>query len=62
MFITVQVDSSQRIDDYDEGTKAALRKVMFDQRQKALGLATSGEIESQNVLKMAQNIPGGPPR
>ena len=56
----VQVDSTCRIDEYDESTQAALRKVMFDQRQKATGVVTSGDIESQNVLNMAQNIPGGP--
>jgi hypothetical protein len=54
------VDSTRRIDEYDEGTQAALRKVMFDQRQKAAGVVTSGNIESQNVSKMAQNIPGAP--
>jgi hypothetical protein len=54
------VDSTRRIDEYDEGTQAALRKVMFDQRQKAAGVVTSGDIESQNVFNMAQNVPGAP--
>lgn len=41
---TSKVDSSQRIDEYDESTQAAIRKIMFDQRQKMLGLPTSDEI------------------
>ena len=49
------MDSSQRIDEYDASTQAALRKVMFDQKQKALGLATSEDIVKENLLSMALN-------
>jgi hypothetical protein len=48
-----QVDSSQRIDEYDESTQAALRKVMFDQKQKASGLASSDDIVKDELLNMA---------
>ena len=56
------MDSTLRIDEYDEGTQAALRKVMFDQRQKAVELTVPGGIESHDVLNIPKNIPGGPNR
>jgi hypothetical protein len=30
----VQVDSTQNISEYDETTQAAIRKIMFEQKQK----------------------------
>jgi hypothetical protein len=54
------VDSSQRIDEYDEGTQGALRKIMFDQKQKQLGLASSNDIEAENILEKAKRLPGSP--
>jgi hypothetical protein len=41
---TSLVDSTRRIDSYDESTQAAIRKILFDQRQQRLGLPTSDEI------------------
>jgi hypothetical protein len=35
-----QVDSSQNITDYDEGTQASIRKIMFDQKQKVRTIRT----------------------
>jgi len=42
---TTLVDSRRRIDEYDGATQAAIRKIMFDQRQERLGLPTSDEIQ-----------------
>lgn len=55
-----KVDSSQRIDEYDQSTQVALRKIMFDQKQKALGLQTSEEIEQENLIKVARDLPNSP--
>jgi hypothetical protein len=41
---TTLVDSRRRIDEYDESTQGALRKILFDQRQEQMGLPTSDEI------------------
>ncbi|KAH8047594.1 hypothetical protein JL721_12145 [Aureococcus anophagefferens] len=37
MIDATQVDSSKKIDEYDEKTQGAIRKIMFDQRQKQKG-------------------------
>lgn len=57
---TTQVDSTRAIDEYDESTQAGIRKVMFDQRQKKLGLPTSDEITASNILDKARHLPGSP--
>jgi HSP20 family molecular chaperone IbpA len=41
---TTLFDSRRRIDEYDESTQGALRKILFDQRQEQMGLPTSDEI------------------
>jgi len=54
------VDSTLPVDAYDPDTQAAIRKVMFDQQQKAQGLPTSEEIQKQAILERAKNLPGSP--
>ncbi|CAM9933389.1 unnamed protein product [Choristocarpus tenellus] len=55
-----QVDSTCKISEYNEETQGAIRKIMFDQRQKSLGLPTSDELTADSVLEMAKGLPGSP--
>ncbi|CAM9267417.1 unnamed protein product [Discosporangium mesarthrocarpum] len=55
-----KVDSTSKISDYDDQTQGAIRKIMFDQRQKTMGLPTSDEITTENTLEMAKRLPGSP--
>lgn len=57
---TTKVDSSQKMSDYDEKTQATIRKIMFDQRQKAQGLPTSEELETEALLEKVKYLPGSP--
>ena len=54
---TNQVNSTRNISEYDEETQGQIRKIMFDQRQKELGLATSDEIQMQEILQKANSVP-----
>jgi hypothetical protein len=54
------VDSTQSVDSYDDETQAAIRKIMFDQAQKAKGLPTSEEMQMKELLERAKAAPGSP--
>ena len=61
-----KVDSTKRMDEYDEKTQAGIRKCMFDQRQRRRGLPTSEESQVDSILESAKNLPNslrtdGPP-
>lgn len=55
-----KVDSTQKIEEYDEETQGAIRKIMFDQKQKAMGLPTSDEMQANDILEQAKGLPGSP--
>ena len=57
---TTKVDSTRQVSDYDAETQAQIRKIMFDQRQKAKGLPTSEEITKNDILERAKHLPGSP--
>lgn len=56
----VQVDSTTKVSEYDGETQGAIRKIMFDQRQKSLGLPTSDELNADSLLEKAKGLPGSP--
>lgn len=44
------VDTSRRVDEYDEETQVGIRKVMYEHERKLKGLPTSDEEKAQNAL------------
>ena len=58
---TAQVDSTKKgVEDYDAVTQGELRKIMFDQRQKAMGLPTSEELRVEEMIEKVKHMPGSP--
>lgn len=54
------MDSTSKIGEFDEETQGTIRKIMFDQRQKMLGLPSSNQLSAEAVLESAKGLPGSP--
>ena len=57
---TSKVDNSKRIDEFDEETQGALRKILYEQNRKNNGLPTSEEEQQMELLKKAWNAEDSP--
>lgn len=55
---TTKVDSTRRIDEYDPATQGAIRKAVFDQRQKQQGEQPA--TMEEELLERAKQLPGSP--
>lgn len=54
------VDNSKRLEEFDEETQGALRKVLYEQNRKERGLPTTEEEQQMEVLRKAWDSPGSP--
>jgi hypothetical protein len=57
---TSKLESKKRVDEYDEETQGAIRKIMYDENQRRQGLLTSDEMETARKLEKAWNVEGSP--
>lgn len=55
-----KVESTKKIEEYDGSTQGAIRKIMFDQNQKAQGLPTSDQLKTADLMKDAWNAENSP--
>lgn len=60
LLLLPKVDSTTKVSEYDGETQGAIRKIMFDHRQKSLGLPTSDQLSADAVLERAKGLPGSP--
>ena len=56
---TSLVDSRRRIDEYDDSTQGAIRRILFDQRQQRLGKPTSDQILRAQGINPIPPLPAG---
>jgi hypothetical protein len=55
-----KVDNSKKLDEFDNETQGALRKVVYEQQRKRMGLPTTEEEKQMEMLKKAWNAEGSP--
>ncbi|KAJ8319163.1 hypothetical protein KUTeg_004254 [Tegillarca granosa] len=55
-----KIDASRPMTDLDDEAQAKIGEMMYNERQKRMGLPTSEEQKVQNVLKDAWNAEGSP--
>jgi hypothetical protein len=57
---TSKVDNSKKLDDFDPETQGAIRKVMYEQQRKQMGLPTTEEEKQHELLRKAWDAEGSP--
>eukprot|EP00927_Polykrikos_kofoidii_P061186 TRINITY_DN56052_c0_g1_i1.p1 TRINITY_DN56052_c0_g1~~TRINITY_DN56052_c0_g1_i1.p1 ORF type:complete len:370 (-),score=75.03 TRINITY_DN56052_c0_g1_i1:150-1259(-) len=57
---TTKVESTRAMESFDGETQGAIRKIMFDQHQKAMGKPSSDQLRTASMMKDAWNAPGSP--
>lgn len=55
-----QVDNSKDIGDFDDETQGALRKIVYEQKRKQMGLPSTEEQDKLEMMKKAWNAEGSP--
>ena len=55
-----KVDNTKNLEDFDDETQGALRKVMYEQNRKMRGLPTSEEEKQLDMLRKAWDAEGSP--
>lgn len=57
---TSKVNNTKPLQDFDEETQGAIRKIMYEQQRKQMGLPTTEEESQLDALKKAWNAEGSP--
>mmetsp|Transcript_62447 Transcript_62447/g.71633 ORF Transcript_62447/g.71633 Transcript_62447/m.71633 type:complete len:343 (-) Transcript_62447:206-1234(-) len=57
---TTKVDNTKKVEDYDDTTQGAIRKIMYEQNRKMRGLKTSDEEKQEEMLRKAWDAEGSP--
>ena len=55
-----KVENTKKLDDFDDETQGALRKIVYEQNRKAQGLPTTEEEKQIEMLKNAWDAEGSP--
>lgn len=57
---TTKVNNTKPLHEFDDETQGAIRKIMYQQQRKQMGLPTTEEEKQLETLKMAWDAEGSP--